>query len=43
MTYESIDNDWIGLRNAYLVDNMEYPPCPECGGEHNIRHCEGVE
>lgn len=31
---QSIDNDYRGLLDAYLMDNMEWPPCPECGEDH---------
>lgn len=32
--YQSIDNDYRGLLRAYQMDNMEWPPCPECGEDH---------
>jgi hypothetical protein len=31
---QSIDNDYRGLLAAYQMDNMEWPPCPECGDDH---------
>jgi len=39
-TCQSIDNDDIGLLNAWYIDNMEWAPCPECGVDHSSMECE---
>lgn len=26
--------DYRELLRAWQMDNMEYPPCPECGDDH---------
>lgn len=36
---ESIDNDYRGLLGAHQMDNMEDPPCPECGQPDNCGDC----
>jgi len=33
-------SDDIGLLDAWYMDNMEWPPCPECGNDHSSRECD---